>query len=236
MRSILASAGMVASRGSVPIIRPKYASRASGEKRSGTSLQRSSSSISESETPSRNASKSFWVLDLLFGRYLTISVFIFWSPFLVYLAFSTGKNWGTLIASVRSPETLSLPVIKGLVESSLPSAMSIQTLLLVVKVTSGFSTPPGIKVPLPLAIWNAQIPGSSPVIFHWSVLFRPSAATELNLPGIDSKSSALVIVASPSRYAFQKNSQDYAKNTVILLQELTAPLFLCTDWPGAPEP
>src|SRR5579875_178589 len=107
---------------------------------------------------------------------------------------STGKNWGTLMASVKSPDTLSLPVIKAFVESIFPSAIASQTLLLVVKVTSGFSTPPGITRPTPLEIWKAQIPGSSPVIFHCRVLFTPAAAAGLNFSGIDSKSSAIVMV------------------------------------------
>src|SRR5579875_686127 len=77
--------------------------------------------------------------------------------------------------------------------SNLPSAMASQSLSAIVRVISGFSTPPLISSQVPLATFSAYLPASSPVMFHWSVLFMLPAALGLNSVTIVSKLSATVM-------------------------------------------
>src|SRR5260370_38510097 len=87
-----------------------------------------------------------------------------------------GKSCCTRMASIISPENLSLPVIKAFMASSLPSAIPNQSLSLTVKVTSGFSTPPGIMAQVWFSTFTAHLPASSPLMLHLKVLLRPAAA------------------------------------------------------------
>src|SRR5713226_8575813 len=84
-------------------------------------------------------------------------------------AWLTSRCGEDLLEFQRKPDIasyLNLPLKKALCGSSFPCVIAIQSEPLTVKVTSGFSTPPGISSQAPLAILKAHFPASSPVMSH----------------------------------------------------------------------